>query len=61
VQDVEGRPVELVGSPFHIAGVPLPAARIPPRLGQDTEQVLTELLGVDAQRLSQLRQQGVIS
>jgi len=60
VRDVEGRPVDLVGSPFHIAGAMLPAAKAPPRLGQDTDQVLSELLGVDALRLSQLRQQGVI-
>jgi crotonobetainyl-CoA:carnitine CoA-transferase CaiB-like acyl-CoA transferase len=60
VRDLEGRPVDLVGSPFHIEGAPLPAARMPPRLGQDTDQVLRELLGLDAQRLTQLRQQGVI-
>jgi crotonobetainyl-CoA:carnitine CoA-transferase CaiB-like acyl-CoA transferase len=60
VRDVEGRPVDLVGSPFHIGGAMLPAARVPPRLGQDTDQVLSELLGVDALRLSQLRQAGVI-
>ena len=60
VRDVEGRPVDLVGSPFHIAGTALPAATMPPRLGQDTDQVLSELLGLDSPRLSQLRQQGVI-
>jgi crotonobetainyl-CoA:carnitine CoA-transferase CaiB-like acyl-CoA transferase len=60
VRDVEGRQVDLVGSPFHIAGATLPDARMPPRLGQDTVPVLSELLGLDALRLSQLRQQGVI-
>jgi crotonobetainyl-CoA:carnitine CoA-transferase CaiB-like acyl-CoA transferase len=60
VRDVEGRPVDLVGSPFHIAGATLSTARMPPRLGQDTEQVLRDLLGLDAQRLTQLREQGVI-
>jgi crotonobetainyl-CoA:carnitine CoA-transferase CaiB-like acyl-CoA transferase len=60
VRDVEGRPVDLVGSPFHIAGTTLPAAAMPPRLGQDTDQVLSELLGLDSPRLSQLREQGVI-
>jgi crotonobetainyl-CoA:carnitine CoA-transferase CaiB-like acyl-CoA transferase len=60
VRDAEGRPVDLMGSPFHITGATLPAAKMPPRLGQDTDQVLSELLGVDALRLAQLRQQGVI-
>jgi crotonobetainyl-CoA:carnitine CoA-transferase CaiB-like acyl-CoA transferase len=60
VRDLEGRPVDLVGSPFHIAGTTLPAATMPPTLGQDTDQVLSELLGLDSVRLSQLRQQGVI-
>ena len=60
VRDVEGRPVELVGSPFHIALAALPPATAPPRLGQDTEHVLSDLLGLDVTRLSQLRQRGVI-
>ncbi|HLJ93826.1 MAG TPA: CaiB/BaiF CoA-transferase family protein [Gemmataceae bacterium] len=60
VHDADGRPVDLVGAPFHIAGAALPDATMPPRLGQDTDRVLSELLGVDAQRLSRLRQQGVI-
>jgi crotonobetainyl-CoA:carnitine CoA-transferase CaiB-like acyl-CoA transferase len=60
VRDVDGRPVNLVGSPFHIAGTTLAEAKIPPRLGQDTDEVLGELLGIDTERLSQLRRQGVI-
>jgi crotonobetainyl-CoA:carnitine CoA-transferase CaiB-like acyl-CoA transferase len=60
VRDVEGRPVDLVGSPFHLTGARLPTAKAAPRLGQDTDQVLRELLGVDAPELSKLRQQGVI-
>jgi crotonobetainyl-CoA:carnitine CoA-transferase CaiB-like acyl-CoA transferase len=60
VRDLEGRPVDLVGSPFHIGGATLPPTKMPPRLGQDTDEVLRELLGVDSVRLSQLRQQRVI-
>lgn len=60
VHDSEGRPVDLVGSPLHIEGALLPVPQAPPRLGQDTDRVLTELLGVDAFRLSGLRQEGVI-
>jgi crotonobetainyl-CoA:carnitine CoA-transferase CaiB-like acyl-CoA transferase len=60
VRDPDGNPVELVGSPFHIAGATLPAAKAPPALGQDTEQVLRDLLGLDAGRLEQLRQEKIV-
>jgi crotonobetainyl-CoA:carnitine CoA-transferase CaiB-like acyl-CoA transferase len=60
VRDPSGNPVDLVGSPFHIAG------RIPrepttaPELGRHTDEVLQELLGLDSVRLNSLRKQGVI-
>jgi crotonobetainyl-CoA:carnitine CoA-transferase CaiB-like acyl-CoA transferase len=60
VRDPEGRPVDLVGSPFHIAGAALPEPTMPPALGQDTDAVLQEVLGMDAARLAELRQQGVV-
>jgi crotonobetainyl-CoA:carnitine CoA-transferase CaiB-like acyl-CoA transferase len=60
VRDPDGRPVDLVGTPFHIQGATLPEPTSPPRLGQDTERVLTELLGLDAARLAELRGRGVI-
>ncbi len=60
VRDPDGRAVDLVGSPFHIAGADLPKPTMPPRLGQDTDRVLGELLGLDAARLTELREQGII-
>ncbi|HYT91791.1 MAG TPA: CaiB/BaiF CoA-transferase family protein [Gemmataceae bacterium] len=60
VRDPEGRPVDLVGTPFHIDGATLPPPSAPPQLGQDTDRVLGELLGLDAAQLEQLRAQGVI-
>jgi crotonobetainyl-CoA:carnitine CoA-transferase CaiB-like acyl-CoA transferase len=60
VRDPEGKPVDLVGTPFHVAGATLPEPAAPPALGQDTEEVLRELLGLDADRLEELRHQGVI-
>jgi crotonobetainyl-CoA:carnitine CoA-transferase CaiB-like acyl-CoA transferase len=60
VRDAGGRPVELVGTPFHVAGATLPPPLAPPRLGQDTDAVLGELLGLDAARLEELRRGGVI-
>ena len=60
VRDPSGRPVDLVGTPFHIAGATLPSPTAPPTLGQHTDEVLTNLLGMDADRLAELRRRGVI-
>jgi crotonobetainyl-CoA:carnitine CoA-transferase CaiB-like acyl-CoA transferase len=60
VTDPEGRPMDLAGSPFHLSGADLPPPSPPPRLGQDTDAVLSALLGLDAGRLANLRQRGVI-
>jgi crotonobetainyl-CoA:carnitine CoA-transferase CaiB-like acyl-CoA transferase len=60
VKDHQGKPVELVNTPFRIEGATLPPFRMPPELGQHTQQVLRDLLGVDESTLKQLHQQGVI-
>jgi crotonobetainyl-CoA:carnitine CoA-transferase CaiB-like acyl-CoA transferase len=60
VRDPAGRPLDLVGTPFHIAGSTLPAPSAPPLQGQHTDEVLGQLLGLGAERLAELRQQGVI-
>jgi crotonobetainyl-CoA:carnitine CoA-transferase CaiB-like acyl-CoA transferase len=60
VRDPQGRPVDLVGSPFHVSGTAPPPAGMPPRLGQHTDEVLRQLLGLDDTRLAELRRQGTI-
>jgi crotonobetainyl-CoA:carnitine CoA-transferase CaiB-like acyl-CoA transferase len=60
VRDPQGRPMELLGTPLHIGGATLPTPTAPPVLGQDTDMVLHELLGLDSERLRELRKQGVI-
>ncbi|MCI0463033.1 MAG: CoA transferase, partial [Gemmataceae bacterium] len=60
VRDPDGQPVDLIGTPFHIDGSTLPAPAAPHRLGQDTERVLTEVLGLDRDQLAELRGQRVI-
>jgi crotonobetainyl-CoA:carnitine CoA-transferase CaiB-like acyl-CoA transferase len=60
VRDPHGQPVDLLGPPFRIAGTQLPTLAMPPELGQDTDEVLRELLGLDENRLRQLRKKGVI-
>jgi crotonobetainyl-CoA:carnitine CoA-transferase CaiB-like acyl-CoA transferase len=60
VRDPQGQPVDLLGSPFRIASATMPTPTMPPELGQHTDEVLRELLGLDEGRLSALRQIGVI-
>lgn len=60
VTDPTGKPVDLLGSPFHLTGADLPGFTFPPRLGEHTDAVLTEVLGLDANRLSELRRAGIV-
>jgi crotonobetainyl-CoA:carnitine CoA-transferase CaiB-like acyl-CoA transferase len=60
VHDPQGRAVDLLASPFHIAGMRSPESRMPPLPGQDNEEVFTELLGLGAADLERLRREGVI-
>jgi crotonobetainyl-CoA:carnitine CoA-transferase CaiB-like acyl-CoA transferase len=59
-RDADGRPLPLVGSPFHLDGAAPPPPAPPPALGEHTEAVLAELLGLDAARVAELRRQGVV-
>jgi crotonobetainyl-CoA:carnitine CoA-transferase CaiB-like acyl-CoA transferase len=61
VRDLAGNPVKLAGSPFHVQGAELAQSSMPPTLGEHTEEVLRELLGVDAERMAQLRKMGIVS
>ncbi len=60
VRDPQGRPVDLVGTPFHVAGATLPPPSMPPALGQHTDEVLREVLGLDPGRIEELRRAGVV-
>ena len=57
----EAGQVRLVSNPIRFDNQALNAQIPPPLLGQDTQQVLTELLGVDAEQQQQLKIKGVIS
>ncbi len=61
VRDPDGRPVDLIGTPFHVAGATLPPPSMPPGLGQHTDEVLRDLLGLDAAGVEELRRKGVIA
>jgi crotonobetainyl-CoA:carnitine CoA-transferase CaiB-like acyl-CoA transferase len=60
VRDPAGRPVDLVGSPFHIAGAPLPEPACPPHLGQQTDALLQDVLGLSAEEIDLLRKGDVV-
>lgn len=60
VRDPQGNPVDLIGSPFHIAGAAPVAPRFPPDLGADTARVLHELLGMSESEIETLLKKGVL-
>jgi len=47
-------------SPIRIGGHDLGIHRLPPKLGEHTSEVLAEILGYDAARISDLRSEGVV-
>jgi len=61
VTDPAGKPVDLIGSPFHVTGADLPSPTFPPRLAEHTDAVLRELLGLDAGRVAELRTAGIVT
>jgi crotonobetainyl-CoA:carnitine CoA-transferase CaiB-like acyl-CoA transferase len=60
VRDPNGQPIDLIASPFRITGATMPPAATPPTVGQHTDEVLGQLLGLTEERLRELRQKGVI-
>ena len=60
VRDPAGKPVDLAGTPFHVDGAELPPPRMPPRLGENTDEILRSVLGLDAERIARLRAQRVV-
>jgi formyl-CoA transferase len=60
VTDPSGKPVDLLGSPFHWTGADLPPPTFPPKLGEHTDAVLRDVLGLGADRVAELRRAGVV-
>ncbi len=50
----------MVGNPLHLSGTPVVYRSPPPALGEQTVQVLTDLLGIQHERMSALHSDGVI-
>ena len=54
-------PVHLPGRSIQLSKTPGETRRYPPRLGEDTERVLREVLQLDSKAVSKLEQDGVIA
>lgn len=54
------RSVELVASPLRLAKTPPEYRNAPPLLGEHTEEILREILGISAKDLARLRDRGVL-
>ena len=52
--------LKLIGSPIKMSESPVSYRHPPPRLGEHTEEVLTELLALDAEAVAGLRRRGVV-
>src|SRR5262249_14521723 len=52
--------LNLVGVPYKFSGTPASVRRPPPTLGQHTEEILRDELGIDAAAIAALRQKNVI-
>jgi crotonobetainyl-CoA:carnitine CoA-transferase CaiB-like acyl-CoA transferase len=55
-----GGTVEMPGNPIKMSDTPAEDFAPPPLVGQDTERVLTELLGYSGEKIAKLRAQGAI-
>ena len=54
-----GRPAKLIASPIKLSGTPVTYRQAPPTLGQHTDEVLGERLGLGAAELRDLRDRGI--
>lgn len=52
--------VDLIGNPIKFSETPVTYRRHPPRMGEHTDEVLKEMLGLDETALSELRTKGAI-
>jgi formyl-CoA transferase len=52
--------VSLVANPIKFSGTPIVHDRAPPLLGEHTDEVLREILGLDASSIAELRSKGAI-
>jgi crotonobetainyl-CoA:carnitine CoA-transferase CaiB-like acyl-CoA transferase len=56
----DGRHAQVMGNPIALAGTPAPAHRFPPRLGENSAEVLRDVLGLKAGEIDALVRKGVV-
>ena len=57
----DGRTYRVIASPIHIEGEPFCSPVAPPKIGEHSEEVLTEWLGYASEKIQSLRASGAIS
>jgi crotonobetainyl-CoA:carnitine CoA-transferase CaiB-like acyl-CoA transferase len=57
----DGRHARVMGNPIAMAGAPGAEPRFPPRLGEDTHEVLREVLGLSTAEVDDLLSGGVVA
>ena len=50
----------LVANPIRLSETPVQYRHAPPTLGEHTEEVLTELLGIDAEQMARMRDDNIV-
>ena len=58
--DEVGREVDIRGLPITLSKTPGQVESLGPELGQDTELILADVLGIDWDRIGELKERGVI-
>ena len=56
----DGHSVQLMGNPLKIPTMPCKIYKYPPKLGEHTKQVLSELLNFSEEKLNDLQEKGII-
>ena len=60
MENAAGDDVPTVANPVELGGTPVQYERVPPVLGEHTEEVLHEWLGYSAERIDELRNDSAI-
>lgn len=60
IDDPTWGPIQVAGNPIKMSDVPEPDARVPPKLGEHSTDVLHGWLGMSADEIGQLRQRQII-
>jgi crotonobetainyl-CoA:carnitine CoA-transferase CaiB-like acyl-CoA transferase len=60
LQRADGGSTPSIASPLRLSATPVRHEHAPPLLGQHTDEVLGELLGLDAGRIAALRERGIV-